>query len=140
MNRVLSLPHTPLFDGCLEPLKLHPAVTVVTNKGMIRFELPMGPVEMRFSTAEHQLAPGTEVFVWWKGGGFVCAPTAELRSEAREAEQISERVASVRAQMAHARAVRRVQAAAQVDILLDDVDPMLQPPQQPLLGATPLTA
>ncbi|HET9641829.1 MAG TPA: hypothetical protein VFP68_00360, partial [Burkholderiaceae bacterium] len=83
MNRILSWPHTPIFPGLLEGLKHKRLRTRVTPRGTIRFELAAGPVEMKFSRAEQPLPPYTEVYVWWKRGGFVCAPVAEVAHEER---------------------------------------------------------
>ncbi len=120
MNRVLSWPHTPIYPGLLEALKAERSRSVVTERGMIRFELPLGPVEMKFSSPEHQLDAGTEVYVWWKGGGFVCAPRREVRAEESEARCIVERVMQARSQLAAARKDRLARIAAHVDILLPE--------------------
>lgn len=122
MNRVLSLPHTPMFPGLLDGLQTGRHRTVVTEKGMVRFKEPLGAVEMRFSTAQHQLAPGTDVFVWWKAGGFVCAPAMEIEREERATQQVNQRVTLARAHLAEARAERKARLAANVDIVLEDVN------------------
>jgi hypothetical protein len=75
-------------------------------------------VEMKFSDAEQQLHPGTEVKVWWKGGGFVCAPADEFDSEERESRDIAERVLRARTQLSQARRERQARLASQVDIVL----------------------
>ncbi|MED5618803.1 hypothetical protein [Ideonella sp. BN130291] len=106
MNRVLSWPHTPIVPGLLEPLKKLRNRTTVTERGTVRFELPLGVVEMEFPANEQHLAPGTEVLVWWKGGGFVCAPAAELKAEERQARVISRRVKAARARLEAARQER----------------------------------
>lgn len=118
MNRVLSWPHTPIVPGLLQGLKADRSKTVVTDKGMIRFDLFLGPVEMRFSRPEQALEPGTEVYVWWKGGGFVCAPTAEVDAEEEAARQIIDRVHEARIALAEARRERREKLLANVDIVL----------------------
>ena len=64
MSRVLSWPHTPIFPKLLDTLKVDRHQTAVTDKGTIRFDLYLGPVEMTFSNAQQQLPPGTEVQVW----------------------------------------------------------------------------
>ena len=84
MNRVLSLPHATIFPGFLETMKKERRLTVVTEEGTIRLNHYLGPVEMKFSTPEHQLEAGTKVYVWWKGGGFVCAPVKEVSAEKRQ--------------------------------------------------------
>jgi len=127
MNRVLSWPHTPIFPGLLESLKGARAQTVVTDKGMIRFDLPLGVVEMKFSQPAQHLAAGTEVYVWWKRGGFVCAPAAELDREEREARGLAERLAQARSQLAEARRERVRRLAENIDIVLPgDAAPALR--------------
>jgi hypothetical protein len=118
MNRVLSWPHTRIVPGLLDDIKTGKHVTAVSDRGMIRFDLPLGPVEMKFSQHEHQLQPGTEVMVWWKGGGFVCAPTEEVDCEERESRDIAERVMQARTQLSQARHERQQRLASQVDIVL----------------------
>ena len=118
MNRVLSWPHTPIFPGLLEGLKGERSKTVVTERGMVRFDLPTGALEMKFSDVQQQIAPGTAVYVWWKNGGFVCAPAAEFDSEESESRQIAERLLQARSQLAAARSERQARLAAQVDIVL----------------------
>ena len=56
--------------------------------------------------------------VWWKGGGFVCAPAAEVDEEERESRCIAERVRNARSQLAAARKERQARLAADVDIVL----------------------
>ena len=120
MNRVLCWPHTSIVPGLLDALKLGRSRTVVTDKGAIRFQQALGPVEMRFSERSHQLPAGTEVYVWWKTGGFVCAPTAEVDAEERASRHISERVLQARAELGAARQERLARIAANVDILLPE--------------------
>ena len=120
MNRVLSWPHTPIYPGLLEPLMAERQRSVLTERGMVRFELPLGPVEMKFSDPQHQLPPGTEVYVWWKGGGFVCASLTEVEAEESEHRRIAERVMAARSQLAAARKERQARLAAQVDIVLPE--------------------
>ncbi|HMC15769.1 MAG TPA: hypothetical protein VKI18_09065 [Albitalea sp.] len=120
MNRVLSWPHTPIFPGLLEPLKAERRRSVLTDRGMVRFELALGPVEMKFSDPQHQLPPGTAVYVWWKGGGFVCASLAEVEADESEARRIVERVMAARSQIAAARMERQARLATQVDIVLPE--------------------
>ncbi|HUG21345.1 hypothetical protein [Piscinibacter sp.] len=118
MNRVLSWPHTAIVPGLLEGIKGERNTTVVTDKGMIRFELLLGPIEMKFSNPMQRLVPGTEVVVWWKGGGFVCAPAAEMDEEERESRCIADQVRNARSQLAEARKERQARIAAQIDIVL----------------------
>jgi hypothetical protein len=120
MNRILSWPHTPIFPGLLDALMVERNRTVVTDKGLIRFDLLVGAVEMRFSTRQHQVEPGTEVYVWWKGGGFVCAPTAEVDTEERASRSIADRVTQARARLGTARQERSARLAADLDIVLPE--------------------
>jgi len=116
MNRVLSWPHTPIFPGLLDALKLERRRTRVSERGTIRFDLPAGAVEMRFSPGEHALPAGTEVYVWWKGGGFVCAPVRELKREQRHEQSIAHRVSEARARLEAARADREARLSAPVEL------------------------
>jgi hypothetical protein len=84
----------------------------VTSKGMIRFELANGSVEMKVATGQAPIEPGTEVYVWWKGGGFVCAPTADVDAEERRTRKIEKRVLQARETLAAARAERWARASA----------------------------
>jgi len=127
MNRVLSWPHTPIVPGLLESMRTERIPTVVTERGMIRFELPLGPVEMKFSDAEQHLPPGTEVFVWWKGGGFVCAPAEEVEAEERASRHIADRVLQARWRLALARRQRALRLASEVDIVLPEDDGARRP-------------
>jgi len=122
MNRVLCWPHTPILPGLLEGLKGERRRTHVTDKGMIHFDLLLGPVAMKFSQAQ-QLPPGTEVYVWWKGGGFVCAPVADIDDEEQRSRGISERVVQARLKLAEARRERQAALAAHIDLLLPELDP-----------------
>lgn len=127
MNRVLAWPHTPIFPGLLEGLKGEKLKTAVTAHGTIRFDLFLGPVEMKFSNHDQQLPAGTEVIVWWKGGGFVCAIPDEIVSEEEESRHIAEQVIEARIHLAEARAERQARFLHQLDIVLPtEVDP----PQQ----------
>ncbi len=118
MNRVLSWPHTPIFPGLLEGLKSDRNEAVVTDKGTIRFDLFLGPVEMKFSNPHQQLPEGAEVFVWWKGGGFVCALSTEIDVEEQESRHIAERVTQARSQLAEARRERQARFLNDLDIVL----------------------
>jgi hypothetical protein len=126
MNRVLSWPHTPIVRGLLEGLKAERHETVVTDKGMVHFDLFLGPVEMKFSKPEQQLEPGTRVVVWWKGGGFVCASTEEIETEELASREIADRVNQARHAIAEARRERRERLLADVDIVLPG-EPEMQP-------------
>jgi hypothetical protein len=126
MNRVLSWPHTAIVPGLLEALQHDKNKTVVTEKETVRFDLLRGPVEMKFSSAQQRLRPGTEVYVWWKGGGFVCAPSAEVEAEENESRRIAERVRQARSQLQAARREREARVAARVDVVIplaSDPDP-----------------
>ncbi|HEY0856997.1 MAG TPA: hypothetical protein VGE16_08070 [Albitalea sp.] len=118
MNRVLSWPHTPIVPGLIDSLKAGRHDTTVTDKGMIRFDLALGPVEMKFCNPQQQLAPGTEVQVWWKGGGFVCARTRELQREERASRHIADSLDEARSRLAAARRDRQARLAAQADLAL----------------------
>jgi hypothetical protein len=115
MNRVLSWPHTPIVPGLIEDLKAGRHMTLVTASGMVHFDASLGPVEMKFCNPHQQLAPGTEVEVWWKGGGFVCASTSELESEERQTRHIADSLAEARSRLAAARLERQARLAAGAD-------------------------
>jgi len=112
MNRVLSWPHTPIVPGLLDMLKQGRHKTLVNDRGMIAFDLSLGQVEMKFCDPQHQLPAGTEVYVWWKGGGLVCAPAAELDADERAAREIAERFREIRLNLAAARREREARLAA----------------------------
>jgi hypothetical protein len=116
VNRVLSLPHTTIVPGLLDALKSTRSRTRVTPKGMIRFELTSGPVEMKIAAGQQPIEPGTEVYVWWKGGGFVCAPTVDVDAEERRSRKIEKRVMQARETLAAARADRWARASAYADL------------------------
>ena len=106
MNRILSLPLNTLTPAQLHALTKSRHETEVTPSGSIILQHEMGPVEMRFSSAENPLAAGIRVYVWWKGGGFVCAPANEVDAEAAESLRIEQRVAEARSALAEARRER----------------------------------
>jgi hypothetical protein len=110
MNRVLSWPYTPMVPGLLKPLKTGRSETVVTERGTVRFDLPLGPVEMGFLAKDQELPPGTPVYVWWKGGGFLCASIEEMHAEEFSARTIAERVSAARAKLQEARRERNLRA------------------------------
>lgn len=112
MNRVLSWPSTPIVPGLIEGLKTGRHTTVVTDKGMVHVDASLGPVEMKFCNPHQQLPPGTEVEVWWKGGGFVCASTNELESEERQTRYIADSLAEARSRLAAARRERQARIDA----------------------------
>ena len=118
MNRVLSWPRTPVLNGLLDALKRERQRTEVTPQGTVRFEHPLGIIEMTFSLPAEQPAPGTSVYVWWKGGGFVCAPVDEYRAEQREAQAAIDRVNEMRLHLAEARRHRHGELVSHVDIEL----------------------
>ncbi|RQP25172.1 hypothetical protein [Piscinibacter terrae] len=131
MSRVLSWPHTPIFPHLLDTLKVDRHPTAVTDKGTIRFDLPRGTVEMKFSNPSQQLHPGTEVQVWWKGSGFVCATPEDIEAETHESEEsrnIAERVHEVREQLAAARRERHERFVNELDIELPEVEAAELPP------------
>jgi hypothetical protein len=127
MNRVLSWPHTPMLRALLEHLKTERQETAVSPRGMVRIEHELGTAEMNFSVPEQQLEPGTQVYVWWKGGGFVCAAISEFKAEEREARSIAEQVLQARSQLAAARKQRQESRVSHVDIELPADDPASRP-------------
>lgn len=106
MNRILSLPLNTLTPAQLQALTKTRHETEVTASSSVILQHEMGPVEMRFSSAENPLAAGVRVYVWWKGGGFVCAPANEVDAEAAESLRIERRVADARSALAEARRER----------------------------------
>ena len=118
MNRVLSWPQTPVLKGLLEALRRERQRTEVTPRGTVRFEHALGTIEMAFSLPEQQPEPGTSVYVWWKGGGFVCAPIDEYRAEQRETQAIVDRVNEMRLHLAEARRHRHDELLSHFDIEL----------------------
>ena len=106
MNRVLSWPQTAIVPGLLDPLKKLRSPTVVTERGSVRFQLARGTVEMQLAAGEPPLAAGTPVIVWWKGGGFLCAPAAELKAEERRTRVLCRRVKAARDRLEAARQER----------------------------------
>jgi hypothetical protein len=106
MNHVLSEPTTAIVPGLLKPLKSGRHETLVSSRRTVRFELAQGPVEMGFLDGDPALEPGTRVYVWWKGGGFVCAPVEEVRAEEEQALAIAERVLRERERLQAARRAR----------------------------------
>jgi len=120
MNRVLSLPHTPIFPGLLEELRHGMYQTAVTDKGTVRLQHQFGPVEMRFAMQEQQLPPGTAVQVWWKGGGFVCATLAEMAADEEKRQHLASLIARVRSQFAAARHGRTAETTGVAKAMLHD--------------------
>jgi hypothetical protein len=118
MNHVLSWPHTPILPGLLDGLKAKRHKTVVTPSGMIRFDLPPGPVEMKFCDTTRQLECGAPVYVWWKSGGFVCAATSDVDAEQEMSRGIAARLDEARQRLAEARREKRERVLANVDIVL----------------------
>jgi len=123
MNRVLSWPHTPMLRAQLAALQSDRHQTVVTDKGMVRFEHELGVVEMKFSIAAQQLPPGTRVVVWWKGGGFLCAAADELKVEQRETRSVAHGLSAARSRLAAARRERIERLTQDVDIVLPAAEP-----------------
>jgi hypothetical protein len=131
MNRVLAWPQTRIVPGLLRPLKSGRAETIVTDRCTVRFELPLGIVEMGFLSKEQELPPGTKVYVWWKGGGFVCASVAETRAEEYHSRVIVDRVNDARARLEAARRDRALRDSELGE--LDALQPLPPPPDHPLL-------
>jgi hypothetical protein len=115
-----------MYPGLLDPLKAERRRTTINERGMVRFQLAMGAVEMKFSSPQHQLQTGTEVYVWWKGGGFVCAPVAEVRAEESESREVADQVMQARSHLAAARKERQARLAAHVEVVVP-------PPKEDLL-------
>lgn len=131
MNRVLSWPQTRIAPGLLKPLKSGRTETVVTERRTVHFDLPLGSVEMGFLAHHEQLEPGTRVYVWWKGGGFVCAPVDEVEAEERASRAIEQRLEEARARLEAGRRERLARDSA-----LSDFDALTPPPassEYPLL-------
>jgi hypothetical protein len=133
MNRVLSWPQTRICPGLLKPLKEGRHATQVTFNGTVRFELPLGNVEMTFLNPAEGLEPLTEVVVWWKGGGFVCATQADLEAEARVSQSLSSQLHEARARLQAARHERLLRDSAMAE--LDALPPQAPRPDFPLLRA-----
>ncbi len=106
MNRILSLPLTTVTPAHLQALTKERHQTEVTSLGSVILQHPMGAVEMRFASAENPLKAGVRVYVWWKGGGFVCAPADEVDAEAHESLRVARRVSDARSALAEARRER----------------------------------
>lgn len=106
MNRILSLPLTTMTPAHLLSLTKERHETRVTPLGTVVLSSELGSVEMSFSSAEQPLRVGTRVYVWWKGGGFVCAPANEVDAEAAESLRVARRVADARSALAEARRER----------------------------------
>jgi hypothetical protein len=114
-----------MFPHLLDALQADRHTATVTDKGTIRFDLPRGAVEMKFSNPSQQPPPGTEVQVWWKGSGFVCATAEEVEAETHESEEsrhIAERVHEVREQLAAARRERHERFVNELDIELPELE------------------
>jgi hypothetical protein len=120
VNHILSLPYATTTPSQLSELRDIRHETEITPSGTVRLSHRTGTVEMRFSSMSHPLPAGTSVYVWWKGGGFVCAPVAEVDAETMETQRIAERVAQARAALANARQERSARIAASQFGQLDD--------------------
>jgi hypothetical protein len=95
---------------------------------MIRFELPYGPLEMRLAHGQDPIEPDTEVYVWWKGGGFVCAPVADVDAEEQRSRDIAQRVSQARETLAAARADRWARQSAYGDLPASQSMPLDEQP------------
>jgi hypothetical protein len=71
---------------------------------------------MKVAAGQVPFEPGTEVYVWWKGGGFVSAPKTEVDAEERRAHLIQQRVAQARETLAAARADRWARISAYAEL------------------------
>jgi hypothetical protein len=112
MNRVLSWPLLPLLAQQLEQVARSRHVAVVGDKQAVRITLPFGVVEMLIAPNQQPLLAGTEVYVWFKGGGFLCGPKREIDLAERESRHALRRV----------KAARAARLAADIDILLPELD------------------
>jgi len=122
MNRVLSWPLLPLLAQHLEQVARSRHVAAVSEKQAVRITLPFGVVEMLIAPNQQPMLPGTEVYVWFKGGGFLCGPKREIDLAERESRHALRRVKAARAALATSRAERAARLAADIDILLPELD------------------
>lgn len=122
MNRVLSWPSVPIAAQHLEQVARARHVAVVTDRQSVRFTLPFGDIEMHIAPHQQPMLPGTQVYVWFKGGGFLCGPKREIDLSERESRHALRRVKAARAALAASRAERAARLAADIDILLPELD------------------
>jgi hypothetical protein len=122
MNRVLSWPLLPLPAQHLEQVVRSRHVAVISDKQAVRITLSFGTVEMLIAPNQQPMLPGTEVYVWFKGGGFLCGPKREIDLAERESRHALRRVKAARAALATSRAERAARLAADIDILLPELD------------------
>ena len=122
MNRVLSWPVVPIPAQHLEHVARNRHVVRVSDKRGVRLEFPFGTVEMMLAPNQQPLDIGVEVYVWFKGGGFLCGPKAQIDHDERESRRALRRVKAARAALAASRAERAARLAADIDILLPDLD------------------
>ncbi|MFM8898808.1 MAG: hypothetical protein ACKOF9_02520 [Burkholderiales bacterium] len=106
MNRVLSLPLNTVTPAQLQALTRGRHDTQVTGFQSVVLNHGLGQVEMRFAPAENPLEAGARVYVWWKGGGFVCAPADQVDAQAAESARVARRVSDARFALAEARKER----------------------------------
>lgn len=122
MNRVLSWPLVPILAQHLEQVVRNRHVAEVGDKQLVRLQFPFGIIEMPLAPHQEPMLPGTEVYVWFKGGGFLCGPKREIDLAERESRHALRRVKAARAVLAASRAERAARLAADIDILLPDLD------------------
>lgn len=122
MNRVLSWPVLPILAQHLEQVARTRHVAVVGDKQAVRITLPFGVIEMLIAPNQQPMLAGTEVYVWFKGGGFLCGPKREIDLAERESRHALRRVKAARAALAASRAERAARLAADIDILLPELD------------------
>jgi hypothetical protein len=122
MNRVLSWPLLPILAQHLEQVARNRHVAVVGDKQAVRITLSFGVIEMPIAPNQQPLLAGTEVYVWFKGGGFLCGPKREIDLAERESRHALRRVKAARAALAASRAERAARLAADIDILLPELD------------------
>lgn len=122
MNRVLSWPLVPIQPQHLEQVARSRHVALVGDKQAIRLFFPFGVVEMLMAPNQEPMDVGAEVYVWFKGGGFLCGPKAQIDHDERESRRALRRVKAARAALAASRAERAARLAADIDILLPGLD------------------
>lgn len=122
MNRVLSWPSVPIPAQHLEQVARSRHLADVSDRQSVRIILSFGTIEMLIAPNQPPLLAGTEVYVWFKGGGFLCGPKREIDLAERESRHALRRVKAARAALAASRAERAARLAADIDILLPELD------------------
>ena len=112
----------PTLAQHLEQVARSRHVAVIGEKQAVRLSFPFGTIEMLLAPHQEPFLPGTEVYVWFKGGGFLCGPKLDIDDDERESRRALRRVKAARAALAASRAERAARLAADIDILLPDLD------------------